>query len=161
MNRVNGKKTSFAPVRDEGTRITLCYGLKKISGGLYEWHEVYLPKKQTSSLSLDDVKTAILEDINARTSNRILTGFTWDGTPVWLSSENQFNFSNAQRLGVVPVTYKLGEDDEGNPIYHTFETTEELDEFCRLTVGYVSQCLADGWREKDSIDWNIYESALK
>lgn len=158
MNKVNGKKTSFAPIREDGSRITICYGLKKLSGDLYEWLEVYLPKSQTNALTLDIVKAAIIADINSRTDAKILTGFSWEGKPVWLSAENQRNFSEAQRMGVVPVTFKLGEDTEGNPVYHTFETAEEMDEFYRFAFGHIQQCLQAGWQEKDSIDWAPYEA---
>lgn len=34
MNKVNGKKTSFAPIREDGSRIAICYGLKELSGEL-------------------------------------------------------------------------------------------------------------------------------
>ena len=67
MNKVNGKKSSFAPVRNDGTRITICYGLKQLNGDLYEWREVYLPKKQTNSLTLADIKSAIIGDIDELT----------------------------------------------------------------------------------------------
>ena len=169
MNKVNGKKTSFAPVRNEGTRIVICYGLKKVSGTLYEWREIYLPKKQTPQLNLQVVKDAIIADINARTDEKIISGFVWepaaggDPIPVWLSTENQFNFKSAYDLAVqkdgatLPVTFKMGEDAEGNPVYHTFETMEDADDFYVKAVAYINQTLADGWAEKDGIDWEPYE----
>ena len=64
--KVNGLKTDFAPMRNDGTQIVICYGLKQVEGELYEWHEIYLPKTQNATLSLDIVKTAILNDINSR-----------------------------------------------------------------------------------------------
>ena len=82
MNKVNGKKTSFAPIREDGSRITICYGLNKLNGDLYEWYEVYLPKKQMSQLTFADVKDAIIQDINHRTDAKILSGMVWKGNPV-------------------------------------------------------------------------------
>jgi hypothetical protein len=173
MNKVNGKKTSFAPVREDGSRITICYGLNKLSGDLYEWYEVYLPKKQTSTLSLQTVKDAIIADINARTDEKIISGFVWtpkaggDAIPVWLSTENQFNFKSAYDLSVqkqgatLPVTFKMGEHADGTPVYHTFETMEDADDFYLQAVGYINQCLAEGWQEKDGIDWAPYEGYFK
>ena len=123
---------------------------------------MYLYKKQMSSLSLSDVKDAIVKDINDRTDEKILSGFVWNDKPVWLSSENQFNFSEADRKAeknadILPITFKIGEQD-GTPVYHTFETYEELDGFYTLAFAYINQCLVDGWREKDSIDWAPYEA---
>ena len=169
MNKVNGKKTSYAPVRNEGTRIVIWYGLNKVSGTLYEWREIYLPKKLTPQLNLQVVKDAIIADINARTDEKIISGFVWEPAaggepiPVWLSTENQFNFKSAYDLAVqkdgatLPVTFKMGEDAEGNPVYHTFETMEDADDFYVKAVAYINQTLADGWAEKDGIDWEPYE----
>ena len=161
--KVNGLKTDFAPMRNDGTQIVICYGLKQVKGDLYEWHEIYLPKTQNANLSLDIVKTAILNDINHRTDEKILSGLVWKGNPVWLSTENQFNFKSAYDLAVqkdgatLPVTFKMGETDDGTPIYHTFETMEDADDFYLQAVAFVNQTLADGWQEKDSIDWEPYE----
>lgn len=165
MNKINGILADFSPVRDEGTRIIIGYGLKKIEGSdLYEWYEIYLPKKQTNMLSLEVVKDAIIADIDARTDAKILNGyqFTPDGaeTPitVWLSKENQTNFSEAHRLQIVPVKFKLNEDENKHPIYHVFETFEELNSFYIGGVQYINECLNQGWAEKDGIDWAPYEA---
>ena len=163
MNKVNGKKTSFAPIREDGSRITICYGLKKLNGDLYEWYEVYLPKKQMSQLTFADVKDAIIQDINRRTDEKILSGLVWQDNPVWLSQENQFNFKAAYDLAVqtkgatLPVTFKLGEHDGGTPVYHTFSTMEDADNFYTAAVNHIHQSVADGWLEKDGIDWEPYE----
>ena len=173
MNKVNGKKASFAPIREDGSRITICYGLKKLSGDLYEWYEVYLPKKQTSQLSLQAVKDSIIGDINARTDEKIVSGLVWtpqaggDAIPVWLSTENQFNFKSAYDLAVqkqgatLPVTFKMGEKEDGTPVYHTFETMEDADDFYLHAVAHINTCLSAGWQEKDGIDWTPYEDYFK
>ena len=162
--KTSGLLADFAPIRDEGTRITICYGLTKASGELYEWWEIYLPKKQNAQLTLQMVKDAIISDIDAQTDEKILDGyeFTPDGadTPiiVWLSKESQTNFSEAHRLQIVPVKFKLNETEDKQPIYHTFETFEELDRFYVGGVAYINQCLNEGWARKDSIDWTPYEA---
>ena len=154
MNKVNGKKTSFAPIREDGSRITICYGLKKLSKDLYEWLEVYLHKKQLSQLTFADVKTAIIADIDERVKTQIIGGMTWNGKPVWLSIENQLNFSQA----VTPVTLKIGEQEDGTPVYEDFETTEKLAAFCTACNTHKQNTLSSGWSEKDAIDWQPYES---
>ena len=168
--KVNGLKTDFAPMRNEGTRITICYGLTKAKGKLYEWWEIYLPKKQNAQLNLQMVKDAIIADINARTDEKIVGGLVWtpqaggDPIPVWLSTENQFNFKAAYDLAVqtqgatLPVTFKLGEREGGTPVYHTFGTMEESTDFYTAAVNHIHQSVEDGWREKDAIDWTPYEA---
>lgn len=107
-NKTTGPVSDFAPLREEGSRITLCYGLQQPeqAGGLASWYEVYLYKRQHATFSFADVKQAIIDDINARTDERIVSGFAWtpegaeESVSVWLSSENQFNFKAAYDLAV-------------------------------------------------------------
>ena len=154
MNKVNGKKTSFAPIREDGSRITICYGLKKLSGNLYEWLEVYLPKKQLSALTLADVKASIIANIDERIKAQIIGGMVWNGKPVWLSIENQLNFTNA----TAPVTLKIGEQEDDTPVYHTFETQQDIADFCTACTQWTQQQRESGWQEKDGIDWAPYEA---
>ena len=165
--KTSGLRADFAPIRDEGTRITICYGLTKANGDLYEWYEIYLPKKQNAQLNFQMVKDAIIADIDAQTDENILDGyeFTPDGEEqpitVWLSKESQTNFSEAHRLQIVPVKFKLNETADKQPIYHTFETFEELNRFYVGGVAYINQCLNEGWARKDSIDWEPYAQAIE
>ena len=154
MNKVNGKKKSFAPIREDGSRITICYGLKKLSGNLYEWLEVYLPKNQLSQLTLAGVKNAIINDIDEAVREGIISGFTYQGEPVWLSIENQLNFASA----VAPSTLKIGELEDGTPVYKAFHTAAELEEFNSACNDWKQQRLAEGWTLKDGIDWAPYEA---
>ena len=74
---------------------------------------------------------------------------------------NQFNFKAAYDLAVqkngatLPVTFKMGEKD-GVPVYHTFETMEEADDFYTKAVAFINQTLAEGWAKKDNFDWSLY-----
>ena len=131
-------------MRTEGTQIVICYGLKQVEGELYEWHEIYLPKTQNATLSLDIVKTAILNDINSRVKTAIISGFVWNEKPVWLSEENQLNFSQA----VVPATLKIGEQQDGTPIYETFDTKTTLKAFNDACSLWRQQCLSEGYSER-------------
>ena len=157
MNKVIGKKTSFAPIREDGSRITICYGLKKLSGDLYEWLEVYLPKKQMSQLTFADVKAAIIADIDERVKAQIIGGMTWNGKPVWYSIENQLNFTNA----TAPVTLKIGEQEDGIPVYEDFETADQIAAFCIACNAHKQNALTAGWAEKDVIDWTPYEDYFR
>lgn len=153
MEKVNGKMESFSPIRDEGSRITICYGLKQLNEGLFEWYEIYLPKKQLSQLSLSDVKAAIITDINERITSNIIGGMKLDEKPVWLSIENQINFSQA----TAPCRLKIGEEEDGSPVYHYFETKTALKAFNDKCLEWKNGCLDAGRTEKENIDWEPYE----
>ena len=164
---MSGTLADFSLIREDGSRIVIGYGLKEAGDGLYEWYEVYLYKKQTAQVSFEMVKETVIKDINAKTDAKILNGypFTPDGAEdpiiVWLSKESQTNFSEAQRLQIIPVKFKLNETEDKQPIYHTFETFDELDRFYKGGVQYINQCINEGWTRKDAIDWDAYELAIE
>lgn len=166
-NKVCGPATDFTLVKEEGTRTVISYDLQEEAGKeLATWREIYFPKKQTAKPTLQQVKDAIIADIDKQTDEKILNGyqFTPEGAEepitVWLSKENQTNFSEAHRLQIVPIKFKLNETADKQPIYHEFTTFEELDAFYKGGVQYINQCLNEGWAHKDGIDWAPYEQAL-
>ena len=169
MNKVFGNIKDFSPIKEDKSRIVICYGYEKVDKNNATWYEVYLYKKQSSQISLEIVKNAIINDINKRTDEKIVSGMVWtpklggEPIPVWLSTENQFNFKSAYDLAVqkngatLPVTFKMGENEDGTPVYHTFETMEDADDFYLQAVAHINTTLAEGWQEKDGIDWTPYE----
>lgn len=122
-----------------------------------EWVETDFGHRPTP----DEIKDTISGWYNAQTDSAILSGFKWRDMAVWLSSENQFNYKAAYDLAVqsggdtLPVTFKLGTDE--TPVYHTFDTVEELGDFYSSSVAYVQQVISDGWAKKDSVDYSVYE----
>lgn len=166
VNKYSGNVSDFQPVVEDASRVVISYGLTEIGDGKVEWFEVVFYKKQTAKPTIEQVKKAVLDDINKQTDEKILTGFVWNDIPVWLSEENQRNFSEAQRIAMImpeailPVTFKLGEQADETPIYHEFETSEELTGFYLQAVAFINQTLAEGWQRKDGIDWAPYEQAL-
>lgn len=115
--------------------------------------------------NINDIKQAVLEGVNRMIDEKIISEFVWNDMPVWLSSENQFNYKAAYDLSVqtggqtLPVLFKFGTTD--NPVYYSFETLEDISDFYISAMAYINTCLAEGWKLKDSIDWNAYEEALK
>lgn len=154
MDKTQGKLSDFAYLKEEGTRIVIGYGMKQVEGDLYEWYEVYLPKKQNAQITLQLVKDSIIADIDERVKAQIIGGMIWNGKPVWYSIENQLNFTHA----VAPVTLKIGEQEDGTAAYEEFVDAEHLAAFCTACNNHKQNTLAAGWEEKDSIDWAPYEA---
>lgn len=109
--------------------------------------------------SEDEIKQTVLGWFNEQTDIVILSGFEWNGMPVWLSSENQFNYKAAYDLAVqtdgatLPVTFKFGNEE---PCYHTFDTVEELTDFYTKAMLHIQCTLADGWKKKDAFNVEQY-----
>ena len=110
--------------------------------------------------TVQECQNAILEWHNRRIDNEILSGFSWNGMSVWLSTENQFNYKAAFDLAVqtegatLPVTFKFGSTLD--PVYHEFTTLEDLTDFYTKAMAYVNTALKAGWMRKEAIDWVPY-----
>jgi hypothetical protein len=66
----------------------------EISEGVYEEREFnYRP-------SLEQLQEVIKAWFNKEIDNKIIGGFEWKEMPIWLSSENQFNYKTAYDLAV-------------------------------------------------------------
>jgi hypothetical protein len=143
--------------------LTVNTDIKQTEGG-YE----YLSRTVTLDHypTMADIRQAVCDAIDERTEAKIIDGFVWNGKPVWLSKENQFNFKAAYDLAVqtggesLPVKYKLGQDAERKPVYHTFNSMNAFTDFYTKAIAYIQQCLNEGWAEKDSVDWTPYEEAI-
>lgn len=111
--------------------------------------------------STEEVRNIIVGYYNRIIEDKILQGFKWNDTTVWLSTENQFNYKAAFDLAVqtggasLPVTFKFGTDEE--PVYHEFADIAELQDFYTKAMKFVQDTLAEGWALKDSINYKLYE----
>lgn len=166
--KVFGLLASYLPLREEWSRIVASYGLVPEPDGVNAtWHEVEFAKKQYPSPAKEDIRKAIIADINRQTDEKILTGFRWTVlhgadkgkvASVWLSQENQANYK-AYHDGAVyypqvvtlPVTFKIGETGDGAPVYEVFEKKEELSQFYLQVLAYIQTCLEEGWKLKDEV----------
>lgn len=158
MAKVQGLIQDYALVRETYSQTIISYGLVPMADGIHAtWQEVYFQKSEVSKPTIEQVRDAVISDINARVKENIISGYVWNGKPVWLSEENQMNFAQ----GVAPVTLKIGEDAEKSPIYQDFETAEELKSFSDACTLWKQQCLHAGYGEKDGIDWEPYRELLE
>ena len=132
------------------------YGIDEDGNG-YNMRKNYDHKPTKTELKED-----ITQLIDGTTDSKILSGFEWRGIKVWLSLENQMNIKAAYDLAVqtdgerLPKKMKLGEDEDGRPVYHTFEDLEEFSDFFKAAVDYIEQVRMEGWEEKDGINYGEY-----
>lgn len=155
MDKIYGTTVRQDGLQQIGRRnFTLFYGLYKDErGASYEYRHTFDHKP-----GWEEVKGAIVEAINEHTREEILTGFVWCGERVWLSDENQRNFMMMEKLTEeqYPLNVKINEDSEGNPIYYTFVSDEELAAFSKLVSQHIKDTLQAGWSEKDSLDKSAF-----
>jgi hypothetical protein len=156
-NKYCGNVSDFAPVSEDQSRVVIMYGLQvKEDGESAEWRQLDFYKKQGKP-SLEQVKTAVIADINARITEQIVGGMTFEDKPVWLSIENQINFTTA----TAPCRLKIGEEQDGTPVYHDFETKAQLKAFNDACLAWKNEQLETGRAEKEGIDWTPYAEALQ
>jgi hypothetical protein len=108
----------------------------------------------------EEIRSTVTAWYNRETDKTILSGFTYEGVPVWLSSENQFNYKSAFDLATMtggatlPVTFKFGTDSE--PVYREFTILEDLTDFYTKAMRHIQDTLADGWKKKNAFDLSMY-----
>lgn len=156
MEKVFGATVRNDQLIVHGTgKAILIYGYGEEDGQGFDYRHVFNHKP-----TKEELKKVIDAHVNELTDQKILSGFVWNGKPVWLSSENQFNFKAAYDLAVqtsgesLPVKFKLGEDAEGNPVYHTFKAMSAFSEFYTSAIAFINQTLNEGWEEKDNVDYD-------
>lgn len=154
MNKVYG-----AAARQDGlyqigrSKWELIYGYGEDGGNGYNYRQRFTRKP-----TAEELRQVLIDTINAETDAKILGGYEYDGVRVWLSSENQFNYKAAYDLAVqsggsnLPVKFKLGEDGEGNAVYHTFSDMDDFTAFYVGAVSHINNTLSEGWAEKDGLD---------
>jgi hypothetical protein len=153
-NKYCGAVADFQPVSEDQSRVVIMYGLEE-NEGKASWYQLDFYKKQGKP-NFDQAKQAVIADINERITAQIVGGMTFEDKPVWLSIENQINFTTAS----APCRLKIGEEADGTPVYHEFGTKADLKAFNDACLAWKNECLEAGRAEKESIDWEPYEQAL-
>lgn len=121
----------------------------------------YMEENFLGKPSDEVIRSVVLGWYNERINEAILSGFIYENMPVWLSTENQFNYKAAYDLAVqtsgatLPVTFKFGTDDE--PQYREFITLEDLTDFYTKAMQHVQNTLAEGWKKKDAFNLDQYK----
>lgn len=154
MNKIYGTEKRHDGIRQTGRRRwTVYYGFGKEDGADYGWDYRY---EFDHKPSLEEVKAVIFSQIDADTHDRIKRGMTWAGYMVWLSDENQRNYTlwamAAERSG--DMTVKLGTDDD--PHLHTFADLDEIRVFIDAVAEHIKSAINANRRAKAEIDWQVY-----
>ena len=120
----------------------------------------YMEERFNHKPSIEEIKNTVFGWYNAQIDEEILSGMTYEGHQVWLSTENQFNYKTAYDLAVqtngstLPVTFKFGTDE--NPVYKEFTDLDSLTDFYLKAVSHVTSILSKGWITKGKVDYNAY-----
>lgn len=154
MIKIFGAEQRHDGIRQTGRRRwTVYYGFGKEDGADYGWDYRY---EFDHKPSLEEVKAVIFSQIDADTHDRILRGMTWAGYMVWLSDENQRNYTlwaiAAERSG--DMTVKLGTDDD--PHLHTFADLDEIRVFIDAVAEHIKSAINANRQAKAEIDWQVY-----
>lgn len=110
--------------------------------------------------SADEIRAEVADFTNRIVDERILSGYEWNGHPVWLSQVNQLNYKATfdravQTLGKnLPVTFKLGTDSD--PVYYEFKKLDELQGFYYGALEWIEKCIEEGWKVKDGVDLTAF-----
>lgn len=162
MVRTNGLTKDFIPIKRMNKYAYLVqWDLTPNDDGTASWMQEVITHKPDKQ----ELKRLFDGHYNEVTDNKILSGFVWREMPVWLSSENQFNYKAAYDLAVqtngasLPVLFKFGTTEE--PVYYWFRTLEDISDFYLSAMGHISAALEDGWQKKDNVDWRFYEEILR
>ncbi|MDC2622339.1 hypothetical protein [Bacteroides ovatus] len=120
----------------------------------------YMEEEFLGQPSPEEIKSIVIDWYNKQIEKAILSGFVYENMPVWLSTENQFNYKVVYDLAVqtngatLPVVFKFGTDEQVQ--YHIFGTLEELTDFYTKAMKYVQDTLTDGWEKKDAFNLELY-----
>lgn len=157
-----GLESSYSPIKKRNGTIVVSYGKELLSneGQLNdESDEKVVCFYQTSyrgKPSMSTIIKDILEDIDLRAQEEIRNGFFYNEKPVYLSVENQLNFSAAYNLASFgdtfsPITLRLSTDT-----YYTFSSIEELRMFVVEYTKYIQTVLQKYWSLKETVNNNDY-----
>jgi len=120
----------------------------------------YMEEEFDHKPATNEIKSIVTAWYNEQINREILSGFKYNGSVVWLSQENQFNYKAAFDLAVqtggatLPVTFKFGDEE---PEYYKFESLKEISDFYTAAMQHIQNTLEDGWQKKDAFDLSLYE----
>lgn len=157
-------KSSYKPVKYRNGITVASYDMKTITSESDEKNsnsqEEVVSCRQIAYTGKPNAQTIyadIINDIDSRAKNDIYNGFSYNNKPVYLSLENQQNFSAAYTLAKItdmaePVTLRISFAN-----YLTFTKITDLENFINTYTRYINDTLKKYWTMKENINQNYYE----
>lgn len=132
------------------SRWIVYYGYTEIEDTEYGWSYCHTFEHRPSP---EEVRQVIFAQIDADTKEQITQGMRWHGRLVWLSAENQVNYTmwamNAENNGFMP-TIKLGTDEA--PVLHTFADITEVHAFIAQMTQHITESIDANRKAKAEAD---------
>lgn len=119
----------------------------------------FVEKEYDYQPSLTQIKEYVTAHYNNMCNYDIQSSLKFGGDVVWLSLENQQNYSRDLNLAIIsnggnlPIKYKFGTD---GAVYKTFKTLNELQNFNIQVSNHINNTIQKYWVIKDNIDWSLY-----
>lgn len=155
-----GLKKNFIPVQLlKGGKKIIMWNLEN-EGKYYSWEEKIFGPEYT----FNDIQNFIINYYDSLTKRKIQENFVWKEMIIRLTLENQNNYKTiydgitADAINF-PLKMRFGKKEE--PIYYYFNSKEEFLEFYRDYTMYIRNCIEEGWKKKDKINWNNYDLIKK
>ena len=158
-----GLESSYSPIKKRNGTIVVSYGKELLSEEgqsndesdekvVCFYQTTYRGKPSMSTIIKD-----ILEDIDLRAQEEIRNGFVYNEKPVYLSVENQLNFSAAYNLAktsnmLEPITLRVSTNN-----YITFTDIKSIEQFVSSCTRYINNILQNFWQIKEGIREEDYE----
>lgn len=158
MNTTNGNINEFKPLKynDKTNKYIVSWGLKNIGGDNYTWNYEIFNKKPSISI----IKKTIVNYINSLTKSCIENRFKWNGMSINLTIENQIDykllFDTTSLLDGSNLPEKVKFKIDGENIYYTFETIDDMKDFIIAMNNHIRMCLETGNNMKEEINYEDY-----
>lgn len=119
---------------------------RKVPTGNYIADKFLINYGAYSNLSYSMVESKILDVLENKTKNDILKGFVWNGFKVWLSEQNQQNYTSwaiALNSGkdILPLNAKFNSVKTNSVVYYEFSNKEEFFDFYSKMVKHINDCV--------------------
>lgn len=128
------------------------------------WSSAPVPTSPGGGASDNELRRAICDQIDLKTDELIVYGFTYNGQSIRLTAYDQLNFEGEKNLYLelqqdglfvesdhFPREIKVGTDDNGSPVMMGVGTLSEYKAIVRTGKAYIRACLDEGWALKRTV----------
>lgn len=147
---IKNNKIFSLPIVIQKDGKTICTNNQSVI--LQNGYEIYNPPER----SIEQLIKESVQRINMETDEKILNEFIWKENEFYLTMENQTNFANmfiSKDYLTYPITIKTKTG------FMILSNTEQVTDFYLAGVGFVQQCLEQGWRKKAEEEQRIRNNA--